>query len=579
MSIQAAAVADPARSQRGSIVWERMLRLWSGLIIFGFLFFHLLNHAVGLFGLEAMRAAQEIRWEVIGNDPLTIVLYSAFFVHMALALKRVVGRQTWRMPVQEAVQIALGCLIPVFLVGHVVNTRVALMQFEADLSYAAVLSRMWPDGAWWQTTLVLVAWTHGCIGLHHFLRFRPFYIRWQTAALILAVLIPVLALAGFVASGREAQARPDGPADFTAEEQVRLSHASRVVYGAFGAAGILAFGLVGGSYLRRRAAQQIVIAYRGRGTVRVPKGTSVLEASRRHGIPHPSVCGGRGRCSTCRVHILSRTEHLPEPNLTEKTLLTAIGAPADVRLACQLRPTDSLSLRILLPVLGRDRTDLTDEESREWAVQQPATVLSVDLRAFNTIARNQQPYEVAVLVNRFRSEMIQAVRHHNGEVAVFYGDGLVAYFGDASDRHAGSREALHAAGDVARVLDGIHREMGSALSLPIRAGIGIHTGATILARIGDDARDAAPMALGPTVTIAQILQEGTKEALADCLVSDSTAIASGYDFGGLFARDFPVPGQAQPVRAYALADCAAVFALLSRGARTVEPEAATEEIQ
>src|SRR6185503_12475462 len=126
---------------------------------------------------------------------------------------------------------------------------------------------------------------------------------------------------------------------------------------------------------------------------------------------------------------------------------------------------------------------------------------------------------------------------------------------------------------------GIHREMGSALSLPVRAGIGVHTGATILARIGDDARDATPMALGPTVTVAQILQEGTKEALADCLVSESTAIASGYDFTGLSARDFPVPGQVQPARAYALADCAAVFALLSRGARTapVEPEPAAEE--
>ena len=134
MSIQATAAAGPAQGQRGAIVWERMLRLWSGLIIFTFLFFHLLNHAVGLFGLEAMRVVQEIRWEVIGNDPLTVVLYSAFLVHIALALKRVVGRATWRMPVQEAVQIVLGCLIPVFLVGHVVSTRVALMHFEADLS-------------------------------------------------------------------------------------------------------------------------------------------------------------------------------------------------------------------------------------------------------------------------------------------------------------------------------------------------------------------------------------------------------------------------------------------------------------
>ena len=39
------------------------------------------------------------------------------------------------------------------------------------------------------------------------------------------------------------------------------------------------------------------------GVVQVPAGFSVLEASRLHGIPHLSLCGGRARCSTCRVRV------------------------------------------------------------------------------------------------------------------------------------------------------------------------------------------------------------------------------------------------------------------------------------
>ena len=35
----------------------------------------------------------------------------------------------------------------------------------------------------------------------------------------------------------------------------------------------------------------------------VPTGPTLLEISRMHGIPHASVCGGRARCSTCRVRI------------------------------------------------------------------------------------------------------------------------------------------------------------------------------------------------------------------------------------------------------------------------------------
>jgi adenylate cyclase len=38
--------------------------------------------------------------------------------------------------------------------------------------------------------------------------------------------------------------------------------------------------------------------------IRVPQGLSLLEASLRNGVPHAHVCGGRGRCSTCRIRIL-----------------------------------------------------------------------------------------------------------------------------------------------------------------------------------------------------------------------------------------------------------------------------------
>ena len=48
----------------------------------------------------------------------------------------------------------------------------------------------------------------------------------------------------------------------------------------------------------------IEVDYPGGQAVRIPKGYSVLDASRLGGIPHYSVCGGRGRCSTCRVKVI-----------------------------------------------------------------------------------------------------------------------------------------------------------------------------------------------------------------------------------------------------------------------------------
>ena len=93
----------------------------------------------------------------------------------------------------------------------------------------------------------------------------------------------------------------------------------------------------------------IALSYGNGKTVRVPKGLSVLEASLRHNVPHASVCGGRARCSTCRIRIIGDHGALPEPSQREAFVLARVGtADPSIRLACQLRP-DVRSL--LLPAL------------------------------------------------------------------------------------------------------------------------------------------------------------------------------------------------------------------------------------
>src|SRR5262249_59214478 len=105
-----------------------------------------------------------------------------------------------------------------------------------------------------------------------------------------------------------------------------------------------------------RAARSVV--QRRRGMIRVtypdgrrvimPVGMSVLEISRYARIPHASVCGGRGRCSTCRVRVVAARPQ-PAPSDAESRVLRRVGVSADVRLACQLRPTSDLTLAPLLP--------------------------------------------------------------------------------------------------------------------------------------------------------------------------------------------------------------------------------------
>jgi adenylate cyclase len=53
-----------------------------------------------------------------------------------------------------------------------------------------------------------------------------------------------------------------------------------------------------------RKLRPVSVEYPPGPRVTVPQGFSILEASRWANISHTSICGGRARCSTCRVRIL-----------------------------------------------------------------------------------------------------------------------------------------------------------------------------------------------------------------------------------------------------------------------------------
>ncbi|MDQ0511793.1 adenylate/guanylate cyclase domain-containing protein [Ancylobacter amanitiformis] len=548
--------AGHKRTHLRDVPWACGARQWSGIILFAFVLTHLLNHAVGVFGVEAMQHVQQWRWLIWQSLPGTLLLYGAALAHMGLTAYRVTLRRTWRMPRDEAWQIMSGLAIPLLVVSHVVQTRIAHTWFGVDTGYQAVLYKLWPGAVFSQSLLLVVAWSHGVIGMHHAMRYQNWYTaRWRTAGLVLAVLIPCLALMGFFAGGREA-ALGAAPEALTAAQAGRLAMAGGTLY--WGVAGFVAAfaGLIGVFYIRRRVGATVTITYRGFGRVEVPRGTSVLEASRINHIPHPSSCRGRGRCATCRVQVLSGSEHVTEPFGGERMVLASLGAPENIRLACQLRPTQDLGVRILMPVLGRRFDVDQDEAAMEWALEREATILVLDLRAFTTLTHNRLPYEIAVLVNRFSSEMRQAVESHGGRVDQMYGDGLMAVFDTSDKKSTGARAALRAARDMSRVLELLNGEMRGALPIPIRAGIGIHTGRVVLARVSDGLGANELHAIGDTVAVAAALESASKEFLSDYVVSKEAAEASGFDFSRLTAREVTMDISGASISVYAIADAA-----------------------
>ena len=217
-------------------------------------------------------------------------------------------------------------------------------------------------------------------------------------------------------------------------------------------------------------------------------------------------------------------------------------------------------MRILLPAIGGDYRGTVESESYKWGTERDVTILFVDLRAFSALAKSQQPHEIVVVLNRFIGEMTQAVEAHAGKVDLLLSDGLMAIFGLNGRKEAGARAAILSAQAMMRAMRVLNKEFRNALPMPLRVGIGIHTGPVVLAEIGAQGGGSPATALGETVTVANRLQEATKEALADCLVSQETVSAAGLGSVLRDKREVHVGGRKSAVAAYALAEKAALEA-------------------
>jgi len=183
----------------------RRLHLATGLVLFAYVLSHALNHALGLVSLDALEAGRRLFLALWRNPAGTAVLYGAFVVHLALALRAIYRRRSLAMPVSKAVQIVLGLSVPPLLALHVLGTRFAHDVFGVNDNYVYILLIYFVFSPWLgikQAIVMIVAWIHGCIGLHFWLCRRPWYQRVRLLVRAGAVAVPVVSLLGVYVAGR-----------------------------------------------------------------------------------------------------------------------------------------------------------------------------------------------------------------------------------------------------------------------------------------------------------------------------------------------------------------------------------------
>ena len=562
----------------------RQVRIACGMVMFAYIFSHFFNHALGNISLAAMewwRTNVHVAWWRIPavND----TLYTAAIIHFSLGLWALYQRRHFRYTAAEITQLVLGLSIPLWLATHFGAVRGTGWIFgRAAPPYAPVLFAYWgprPHMIAVQFILLTIAWTHACIGLYFWLRLKPLFKKTWPIFFAIAVLLPPLAMLGAHQGAREVMQLVKDP-------QWRAGHIKLIpppqrtvidtIFQIYFPIGYLsAIGLVfvarGVRSLVERRRGMVTVSYPHR-QVRVPKGMSVLEASLRHNIPHASVCGGRARCSTCRVRVVSDRFALPRPSGREAFVLQRVGASRDpsIRLACQLRPKSDIAVIPILPpnvgadfVRNRQRVNVGEERF--------VVSMFVDMRGSTRLSEGRLPFDVVFLINRFVDAASRAASEAGGQPNQFVGDGVLALFGLHTDKETACRQALRAAALVAANVAHLNHHFATEVEEPIQYGIGIHAGVVIVGDIGFRGHTVFT-ALGDSVNVAARLQDMSKELDCRVVVSEEVCKTAGLAEDALTRTQITIRGHDEPITVRTEKDPTVLASLLAPQAAPGEAE-------
>jgi class 3 adenylate cyclase/nitrite reductase/ring-hydroxylating ferredoxin subunit len=248
-------------------------------------------------------------------------------------------------------------------------------------------------------------------------------------------------------------------------------------------------------------------------------GETILFADLRAAIPHAHACGGKGKCTTCRIAVVEGLENCPPRNELEAKAAARLGFAAEIRLACQTRPNGEVTFRRLV-LDDKDReiaSQLTRKRTGPVGESKPLAVLFSDIRGFTTLSQTLSPYDVMFALNRHFAELGEIVERNGGAIDSFIGDALMALFGVDGDGRAPFRSVKAAVEMLeANARMAPHMEATYGHAFPI--GIGVHYGEAVIGTLGSSS-NARLTAIGDTVNVASRIEAANKQAGTRLLIS------------------------------------------------------------
>jgi class 3 adenylate cyclase len=192
------------------------------------------------------------------------------------------------------------------------------------------------------------------------------------------------------------------------------------------------------------------------------------------------------------------------------------------------------------------KENILEVELGDWT-ECSMSIFFLDIRDFTTLSENMSPQENFRFLNSFLNIFGPIVRTHGGFVDKYPGDGIMALFPDVPD------QALESALEMRERLIEYNTGRMNGGYVPIRFGIGIHTGPLMLGTIGENNRMDSTV-ISDTVNAASRLEGLTKKYSTDILISGDTvrALGSPGSFEVRFVADELVKGKGKAVQVFEL---------------------------
>lgn len=255
-------------------------------------------------------------------------------------------------------------------------------------------------------------------------------------------------------------------------------------------------------------------------TFECPSGETVLDAAKAAGIEFANACGGKAKCSTCRIWILEGEDSCPVKGEVEATLTDRISLAGPIRLACQVRPTHDMTFRrLVLDALDlRIASQLDRRVDSNSGELKPVAIFFSDVVGFTTFSEKLPPYDVMYILNRYFAQVGAIIERNDGYLDKFVGDGLMSVFG-IDDQPDAPLRAVNSGLETMAAVDRLQPFFASMYGIEFDVRIGVHYGDVVVGSVGAIGHERLTV-IGDAVNVASRIEAANKDAGTRFLISE-----------------------------------------------------------